>query len=294
MKVAVVGAAGKVGSAIAYSLIGKVDQLCLVDIVKDKVEGEALDIKHAMPSVEVFFGEKISDTPSCDVVIVPAGFPRTPDMKSRMDLVEKNAPILKGVVEQVATTSPKAILIIVSNPMDIMTYLAYKVSGFPSSRVIGMGGTLDSRRLRVVLSKYAGGPADAIAIGEHGEHAVPLLSQAKVNGKTISADFIAKNRERILSELIQAPREVILKKGGTWWAPAQATLDIVGAIVNKPAVLPCSVLHRNVCMGLPVRIGKSGVEKVEIPAMDSWERQKFEECFTYLDEPCRWVDKWLG
>ena len=294
MRIGVIGAAGRVGSSIAYSLIDRADELVLVDIAKDKVEGEFFDISQAADGKSVLsWGADPSDAQDCDIVVIPAGFPRTPEMKTRLALTEKNAPIIKDVVEKIAESSPKSLLIMISNPMDIMTYLALKVSGFGTSRVIGMGGTLDSRRLRWVLSKYFKQKVDAITIGEHGENMIPLLSQAKIGGKPLEKKFIEENRGKILEEVKESGSIIIKNKGGTWWGPAQATMDIFDAIIDGPKKIPVSVFYKNVCVGLPVEVGKKGVGKVAEPEMDDWEAARFSECLNSLGENCHWVDQWL-
>jgi malate/lactate dehydrogenase len=293
MRVGIIGAAGKVGSSIAYSLVNKVDELVLVDIAKEKVEGEYLDLGQASDNTKLSWGVDSSDAKKCDVVIIPAGFPRTPDMKTRMDLLKKNAPILKDIVEKVSNCSPKSILVIISNPVDVMTYLSLKVSGFESSRVIGMGGTLDSRRFKWVLSQHLPGKINAITIGEHGDSMIPLLSQVKIDGKSIAREFIEKNRKKIVQEVRQASMKIIHTKGGTWWCPAQATLDVLDAILNGPKVIPVSVFYKNCCIGLPAEVGLKGVRKIIQPEMDPWESSQFKECVDSLNENCRWVDQWL-
>ncbi len=294
MKVGVIGAAGKVGSAVSYSLVGKVDELCLIDIVKDPVEGESVDMGHAADGrTKLSWGGDAAEAKGCDVVVIPSGFPRTPDMKTRMDLVQKNAPIVKDVVTKVVQNSPKAILIIITNPMDVMSYLAYKVSGFDASRVIGMGGTLDSRRLRYALTKRFGQKADAITIGEHGDGMIPVLSQARIGGKPIDKAYVDQNREAIIAEVKGFGPFLIQKKGGTWWGPAQSTVDIIDAIQNGPKTIPVSTLYQDVYVGLPAEIGRKGVMKAAPPAMDSWEKTRFDACVKGLAENCRWVDQWL-
>lgn len=295
MKVGVIGAAGKVGSSIAYSLIGKVEELVLIDIAKDPVEGEFLDMSQAADEKTKFsWAVDPSDAQDCDIIIIPAGFPRTPDMKTRMDLVKKNAPIIKEVVQKISKSSPNSILIVISNPMDIMTYLSLKVSGFEPSRVIGMGGTLDSRRLRWVLSKYfPNQKIDAVTIGEHGENMIPLLSQAKAGGKLLDKKFVEENREKIVKEVKDFGATIIQKKGGTWWGPAQATLDVIDALTNGPKIIPVSVLYRGVCVGMLAEIGSKGVKRVIEPKMDVWETAQLNECIKNLSENCRWVDQWL-
>jgi malate dehydrogenase len=294
MRVGVIGAAGKVGSSISYSLIGKVDELMLVDIAKDRVKGEFFDLSQASDGrTKLSWGEDPSNAQDCDVVIIPAGFPRTPEMKTRMDLFKKNAPIVKSVVKKVAESSPNSVLIVISNPMDIMTYLALKVSGFNASKVMGMGSTLDSRRLRWVLSKYFNQKVDAITIGEHGEYMIPLLSQVKVGSNPLDKKFIEENRENIVREVKDLASNTIKRKGGTWWGPAKATMDIVDAIVNGPKKIPVSVFYKDVCVGLPAQVGRRGISNIFEPEMDSWESAKFNECLNKLNENCRWVDTWL-
>jgi len=272
-KVTVVGA-GNLGSCIAYEVAnrGIVDELVLIDIYKDLAEGNAADIQQSLAfrnNTEVYAGD-YQDANNSDIIVVTAGKPRTPDMKSRMDLLNVNAKIIRDVASNFNPLDGDFTLITLTNPMDLINYLMWKYTGFDRRRVIGSGGQLDSSRFRGVLSKRFGVPildVDAFVIGEHGENQVPVFSWVKVKGA--ERRFTEEEKIGIQRELRESALNVISKKGATIYAPANNTANMVQAILKDEKMLAaCSVVLegeyglRDVSIGVPVILGKGGAETV--------------------------------
>ncbi|HJV04953.1 MAG TPA: malate dehydrogenase, partial [Actinomycetota bacterium] len=213
------------------------------------------------------------DTAGSDVVVITAGLPRQPGM-SRMDLLGKNAGIMRDVAGRVRETSPEAIVIVVSNPLDEMTFLAAEVTGFPKERVMGMAGTLDSARLRYFIAAELGvspSAVEAMTLGSHGESMVPLPAQATVEGKPLRDLADEATLERLYQRTRDAGAEIVgyLKKGSAYYAPSASVAQMVNAIVgDTKEVLPACVWAtgqhgiRDVFVGLPARLGRGGVEEV--------------------------------
>src|SRR5438094_221040 len=277
MRVTVVGS-GFVGATTAMRVVQKgLADVVLIDIIEGLPQGIALDIKESSP-VEGFEPRitgtnDYADTAGSDVVVITAGLPRQPGM-SRMDLLEKNAGIVRGVVEQVRDGSPNAILIVVTNPLDEMTYLAAEVSGFPRQRVMGMAGVLDSARLRYFIAEELGESpqgVEAMTLGSHGESMVPLPRQATVNGKPLTELVDDGTLERLYQRTRDAGAEIValLKKGSAYYAPSASIAQMVNAIAGDTRdVLPvcawCTGQYGidGVYVGVPARLGAAGVEKI--------------------------------
>jgi len=252
-------------------------EVVLVDIIDGLPQGIALDIRESSP-VEGFEPRitgtnDYADTAGSDVVVVTAGLPRQPGM-SRMDLLEKNAGIVRGVVEQVRDGSPDAIVIVVTNPLDEMTYLAAEVSGFPRERVMGMAGVLDSARLRSFIAEELGvspQAVEAMTLGSHGEAMVPLPGQATVSGKPLTELVDEETLERLYQRTRDAGAEIValLKKGSAYYAPSASIAQMVNAIAGDTKdVLPvcawCTGQYGidGVYVGVPARLGAAGVEEI--------------------------------
>ena len=278
MRVTVVGS-GFVGATTAMRLVQKgiVGEVVMIDIVEGLPQGLALDMRESAP-VEGFEPSisgtnDYADTAGSDVVVITAGLPRQPGM-SRMDLLGKNAGIMRQVATQVREHSPDAIVIVVSNPLDEMTYLAAEVTGFPKERVMGMAGVLDSARLRYFIAEKLGvspSSVEAITLGSHGESMVPLPRHATVQGKPL-AELVD---EGALEELFQRTRDggaeivALLKKGSAYYAPSASVAQMVHAIADDTKeVLPVCAWTTGqygidgVYVGVPVRLGRGGVEEV--------------------------------
>jgi malate dehydrogenase len=278
MKVTVVGS-GFVGATTTMRIAqkGLADEVVMVDIVEGLPQGLALDMNQSAP-IEGFEPvvrgtNDYADTAASDVVVITAGLPRQPGM-SRMDLLEKNAGIMREVAGRVRDTSPGAVVVVVSNPLDEMTFLAAEVTGFPRERVIGMAGTLDSSRLRYFIAAELGvSPlaVDALTLGSHGESMVPLPGQATVEGKPLRDLVDDRTLERLFQRTRDAGAEIVqyLKKGSAYYAPSAAVAQMVNAIVGDTGeVLPACVWATgqygisDVFVGLPARLGRGGVTEI--------------------------------
>jgi malate dehydrogenase len=278
MKVTVVGS-GFVGATTAMRVAqkGLADEVVMVDIVEGMPQGLALDMNQSSP-IESFEPvlrgtNDYGDTAASDVVVITAGLPRQPGM-SRMDLLEKNAGIMRQVAVQVRDTSPEAIVIVVSNPLDEMTFLAAEVTGFARQRVMGMAGTLDSARLRYFIAAELGvspSSVEAMTLGSHGESMVPLPGQATVEGKPLRDLVDDETLERLYARTRDAGAEIVgyLKKGSAYYAPSAAVAQMVNAIVGDTKdVLPvcgwCTGEYgvSEVYVGVPARLGREGIEEI--------------------------------
>lgn len=278
MQVTVVGA-GFVGATTAMRVVQKgLADVVLIDIVEDLPQGIALDMRESAP-VEGFEPGIVGtndykDTTGSDIIVITAGLPRKPGM-SRMDLLEKNAAIMRDVVSHTVKGSPNAIIIVVTNPLDEMTFLASEVSHLPKNRVMGMAGVLDSSRLRYFIAEKLGvSPltVEAVALGSHGESMVPLPRHATVGGKPLT-DLVD---EATLEQLFQRTRDggaeivALLKKGSAYYAPSASIAQMVNAIAgDTKEVLPvcawCAGEYGidGVYVGVPARLGREGVEGIE-------------------------------
>jgi malate dehydrogenase len=278
MKVTVVGS-GFVGATTTMRVAqkGLADEVVMVDIVEGLPQGLALDMNQSSP-VEGFEPvvrgtNDYGDTAGSDVVVITAGLPRQPGM-SRMDLLGKNAGIMRGVAGQIKDTSPDAIVIVVSNPLDEMTFLASEVLGFPKERVMGMAGTLDSARLRYFIAAELGvspSSVEAITLGSHGDAMVPLPGQATVDGKPLRDLVDDATLERLYERTSNAGAEIVgyLKKGSAYYAPSASVAQMVNAIAGdtKEALPTCAWCTgqygiSDVYVGVPAKLGKGGVEEI--------------------------------
>jgi malate dehydrogenase len=277
MRATVVGS-GFVGQSTAMRLLERgLAEVILIDIVEGLPQALALDMKQSAPVVgfepNIVGTNDYADTAGSDIVIVTAGFPRQPGM-SRMDLLGKNAGVVRGVVEQVAPGSPDAIVIIVTNPLDEMTYLAADASGFPKERVMGMAGVLDSGRLRYFIGEELGvSPlvVRAMTLGSHGESMVPLPRQATVDGTPLADLVDEETLERLYARTRDAGAEIValLKKGSAYYAPSASVAAMVEAIAGGSSE-PLSVCAwctgqygiDGVYVGVPARLSRRGVEEI--------------------------------
>lgn len=276
-KITIVGA-GFVGATAAHwAAIKELGDICLVDIVEGMPQGKALDLLEASP-VEGFDAQIIgtndyADTANSDVVIITAGLPRKPGM-SRDDLLFKNAEIVKNVTEQIAKYSPNAYLIVVSNPLDAMVYVAYKVSGFPTNRVMGMAGVLDAARFRTFIAMEVGVSVEdvtAFVLGGHGDTMVPLPRYSTVGGIPITDILSPEKIEALVERTRNGGAEIVnlLKTGSAFFAPSASAVAMAEAIIkDKKRLMPCAAYcdkEYNVggyFVGVPVILGGNGVEKV--------------------------------
>jgi malate dehydrogenase len=277
MKTTVVGS-GFVGQTAAMRLLEKgLGDVVLIDIIEGKPQGLALDLKEAAPvegyEPTIVGTNDYADTAGSDVVVITAGFPRKPGM-SRMDLLGKNAAIISDVIAKVTAGSPNAILIVVSNPLDEMTFLAAEKSGFPRQRVVGMAGILDSARLRYFIAEELGVSTtgvEAMTLGSHGEAMVALPRHATVNGKPLPELVDEQTLERLFQRTRDGGAEIValLGTGSAYYAPSASVVAMVEAIAkDSKAVLPVCAWTtgeygiREVYVGVPARMGRGGVEEI--------------------------------
>jgi malate dehydrogenase len=286
VRVTVVGS-GFVGATTAMRVAqrGLADQVLMVDIVEGLPQGLSLDLNQSSPiegfEPVVLGTNEYADTAGSDVVVITAGLPRQPGM-SRMDLLDKNAGIMREVAGNVRDTSPDAVVVVVSNPLDEMTYLASEITSFPKERVMGMAGTLDSARLRYFIADELGvspSKVEAMTLGSHGEAMVPLPGKATVDGRPLRELVDEETLESLYRRTQDAGAEIVgyLKKGSAYYAPSAAVAQMVNAIVGDtkdilPACAWCSGQYgiSNVYVGVPARLGRGGVEEiVELALSDS-------------------------
>jgi malate dehydrogenase len=278
MKITIVGS-GFVGQTTAMRVLekGLADEVVLTDIVEGLPQGLALDLKESSP-IERFEPHIVgtndyADAAGSDVVVITAGFPRQPGM-SRMDLLGKNAGIMQDVIDKIAPSSPDAIIIVVTNPLDEMTYLAADASGFPKERVMGMAGVLDSARLRFFIAEELGvSPlvVEAITLGSHGDAMVALPRHATVDGKPLPELVDQPTLDRLFQRTRDGGAEIValLKKGSAYYAPSASITQMVAAIANDThEVLPICAWATgqygisDVYVGVPAKLGRGGVEEI--------------------------------
>ena len=279
--VTVIGA-GQVGSTTAHLIaLKQLAHVTLIDVVDGLAQGKALDISKAAP-VEGF-GLSVQGTTDYGamagsrLVVITAGLARKPGM-SREDLLAANAGIVGPIAERIAKTAPEAVVIVVTNPLDLMVALTLSRSGFPRRRVMGMAGVLDSARLRAFIAqRLSVPPADvqAMVLGSHGDLMVPVISSITVKGQPVATQLLASELAAILQRTKDGGAEVValLKQGSAFYAPASGVVEMAGAILqDRHAVLPvCASLDgeyglRDVCIGVPAQLGAGGIERVvELP-----------------------------
>lgn len=280
-KVTVVGA-GFVGATAAQRIVEKdLADVVLIDIVEGLPQGKALDMMESAPvegfSSKILGTNKYEDTAGSAVIVITAGLARKPGM-SRDDLLFKNAEIVGGIVTECAKYSPEAILVIVTNPLDVMTWLAQKKTGFPVERVVGMAGELDSARYSYFIAEKLGcKPADvkAVVLGGHGDQMVPVPQLTKVKGKPLTRLLDPATIEAINQRTRDGGAEIVklLKTGSAYYAPSSSAVKMVRAILkNTGEVIPACVYLtgqyglKDVYCGVPAKLGREGVKKImELP-----------------------------
>jgi malate dehydrogenase len=301
-KVTVVGA-GNVGSNTARRIAEDdlADGVVMIDIVEGLPQGLALDISQSAP-IEGFEARVVgtndyADTAGSDVVVITAGLPRQPGM-SRMDLLEKNAEIVSGVTKQIAEHSPDSIIIVVSNPLDEMTYLASVVSGFAKERVMGMAGVLDSSRLRYFIAEKLDVPptsVEAITLGSHGEQMVALPRHATVQGKPLPELVDEQTLEELFARTRDAGAEIVgyLKKGSAFYAPSSSVSAMVNSILadaneTHPTCAWTTGQYgiSDVYLGVPAKLGRGGVTEIVELDLNDDEMTKLREAAEAIRGKC--------
>ena len=284
-KAAIIGC-GFVGTSIAFSLVQKgiFSELVLIDANEKKAEGEAMDLSHGLPftkPMEIRAGS-YEDIADCAMIIITAGANQKPG-ETRLDLVHKNVEIYKSIITKIVEKNQEATLLIVSNPVDIMTYVALKLSGYPRHKVIGSGTVLDTARLKYLLSRHLDVDSRSIhafIIGEHGDSELAVWSAANVSGIPLNHfcelrgyfDHM-ESMDRIYQSVRDSAYEIIEKKGATYYGVAMAVCRIAESVIrNEHSIMPISVyldglygLH-DICLSIPTVVGQEGAEKVlDIP-----------------------------
>lgn len=306
-KVVIVGA-GAVGSTFAYALAQKslADEIALIDVNREYAEGQVLDLAHGLPyypSVEIYAGEK-DDYADAHVIVITAGAKQSPG-ESRLNLLQKNTRIIEGIIDDIVSQNSQAIVLVASNPVDILTYVALKRSGWAKNRVIGSGTVLDSARFRYLLSQHCNvdvGNVHAYILGEHGDTEFAAWSMTHVGGVPIDeycpmcdrCDDWGTQREEIVKRVRESAYHIINYKGATYFAIGMALTRIVGTILqDQHSVLTVSTLLEgeydinNVCLGIPCVVGKDGVQQVIIANLTEDEQVLLQISARTLDSALR-------
>lgn len=289
-KVGIVGA-GAVGSTAAYtlSMMGTCHEIILYDIAEGVAKGKAIDMSqaayYAPQGTIITAAETPSDIKDCDIVVVTAGIPRKGDM-TRADLLMINAKITKQVVENIKENSPEAIIICVSNPLDVMTYVTKQITGWESNRIIGLAGALDGSRMAYQIQKLTGFSAKqtgSLVIGDHGEYMIPLPQKISVGDIPLTELISQSEMEGIIERTKKGGAEIVSYLGTSgYYGPGRAIAHMVEAILNdsKIIVSSCTILngeygYSDVAVGVPVVLGANGVEKIIEMELDEATREKF-------------------
>jgi malate dehydrogenase len=308
-KITIIGA-GNVGGTTAQRLVEKdlAEELVLLDINKELAMGKALDLAQSAPiygyDTQIHGTDNYADIEGSDLVVITSGVPRKPGM-SRDDLLSTNVKIVKGVAEQVAARAPEAVVIVVSNPLDAMTYVTFKMTRFPRARVIGMAGVLDSARMATFIARelrVSIQTVRAIVMGGHGDSMVPLPRHTTVGGVSVT-ELIAKDR---LDAIVQRTRDggaeivKLLKTGSAYFAPSAAIVEMVEAIFkDKKKILPCAALCQgeygiqDLFVGVPAKLGNGGMEAIVELELTSEETSGLRKSADAVKELCAIVDRMI-
>jgi L-lactate dehydrogenase len=296
VRVAIVGT-GNVGSTFAYALLlnGLAAEIVLIDANRAKAEGEAMDLNHAMPfahPTRIWAGD-YSDCAGAAVTVLAAGAGQKPG-QSRLDCIQANARVWREIVPQIARQNPRGILLVATNPVDVLTYAAWKLSGLPSKRVLGSGTILDTARFRFLLSQHFGVDARSVhayIIGEHGDSEVPAWSLANIAGMRLpeycranGLTYDSQEMNRIFESTRDAAYQIIGRKGATYYAVAAGLLRIAQSILrHENTVLSVSSLMdgycgiRDVCLSLPTVVDGGGVQRVLRLELDETEASRLRQ-----------------
>lgn len=288
-KVTIIGS-GQVGATATYYIAERgLADVVMTDIVEGMPQAKATDAMHCGPlrnyDVDIKGTNDLADIAGSGVVVITAGLPRKPGM-SREDLLNTNAKIVAGVSEQIALHAPNAVVIVVTNPLDIMTYVAWKVTGFGIKRVMGMAGVLDSTRFRTFIAEELSvSPQDvtALVLGGHGDEMVPLPEYSVVRGIPVTELIAPERLEEIINRTRGGGGEIVklLKTGSAFYGPAASITEMVECIIrDNHRILPVAAYLRGeygikgYFVGVPAMLGRNGVEKIyEIPIGDTWQEQ---------------------
>jgi len=305
-KVGIIGA-GAVGATAAYSLamMGTCKEIVLFDIAEGVAKGKAIDIAQAthyapQPTI-VKAAESPADVKECDIVVITAGVPRKGDM-TREDLLMINAKIIKSVTEDVMKYSPNAIIVSVSNPLDVMTYAISRITGWESNRIIGLAGALDGSRMAYQIYQklgYGAGQTGALVIGDHGQNMIPLPHKVHVGDVPVTDLLNDEEFQEIIERTKNGGAEIVSHLGTSgYYGPGRAIAHMVEAILNdSKTVVSCSVLlngeygYKNVTVGVPVVLGKNGVEEIIQMTLGTKTREKFKVSVNSIQEGIAVLEK---
>lgn len=308
MKISIIGA-GFVGATTAHWLALKdFDEIVLCDKIADMAKGKAFDLLQAMPitgSTSKIFGTgDFSDTKNSDLVVITAGIARKPGM-SRDELLAINVKITKEVSENVAKTSPNAVIIVVTNPLDAMVYAAWKITGFLAKRVLGMAGILDSARMRTFIAEALnvyGKDVNAMVLGGHGDTMVPLMRLCEVNGTPVAQLLPKEKIDEIVARTQNGGAEIVqlLQAGSAYYAPSAAVAEMAEAILkDQKKILPCAAYLdgeygvKGLFIGVPAVLGRDGVEKIVEFELNADEKAQFQRTVEHVKVLCAETEKYL-
>ena len=304
-KISIIGA-GNVGASAAYRALElNLSDVVLLDIVEGLPQGKALDLTQMLSvsgsSSKIIGTNDYSDTKNSDLVIITSGLPRKPGM-CRDDLVSTNTKIIKEVTEQVVKNSPNTILIVVTNPLDAMTYVAYQVSSLPKERVLGMAGVLDTARFKAFLAMELGIAAsniNALVLGGHGDDMVPLKDYTSVSGVPISQLIDNKKLNEIIQRTRDGGAEIVklLKTGSAFYAPGVSAIEMAESILkDQNKLLPTCVYAngeygiKDQFLGLPVILSSKGVEKIVEVSLSDDEQNELNTSASHVKDLCNLID----
>ena len=290
-KISLIGA-GQIGGTLAHLIsLKEIADVVLFDVVEGAAKGKALDISQSNSvdgsNTEIIGSSKYEDIKNSDVVIITAGVPRKPGM-TRDDLLGTNLKIIKQVAEGIKKNSPNAFVICITNPLDVMVMALQIYSGLPSNKVVGMAGVLDTSRFRYFLSKELKVPVkniESIVLGGHGDTMVPMPNHTKVNGKLLREVIQKEKLDKIIDRTRKGAAEIIkfLEKGSAFYAPAAAGVEMAESYIkNLKKILPCAAYlngeygYKGIYAGVPVVVGKNGIEKIIEIELDNVEKNNFD------------------
>ena len=288
-KVAIIGA-GFVGSTAAYALLidNAASEIALIDVNKEKAQGEAMDLQHGLqfkPNTKITFGSSYELCKGAEIVVITAGAHQKPG-ETRIDLVRKNSSIFREMIPQITKNNKDCILLVVSNPLDVLTYLTLKYSKFPKSKVLGSGTILDTSRFRYLLGQHfevSPNSVHAYIMGEHGDSSFPVWSTANIAGVNLKyfRKYNKKSMDKIYAETKNAAYEVIARKGATYYAIGLGITKIVKSVLsNQNEVLALSSYLDNyhgvsdVCLSVPTIVNRSGIKEQIVMPLNSLEKKQ--------------------
>ena len=307
-KITIIGA-GNVGASLAQQILAqRLGDVVLLDIDGDLARGKAFDLNQSGPVLGysgcVLGTSDYPDTAGSEIIVITSGSPRKPGM-SRDDLLKINFEIIRTVTNKAVAVSPEAMIIVVTNPLDAMTYTALKVSGFPKHRVAGMAGMLDSSRLRYFIAeelKVSAQAVEAMVLGGHGDEMVPCLPLTRMAGVPVAKLLSSEKLEKIITRTRHGGGEIVklLRSGSAYYAPAASAAGMVAAVLrDEKAVMPCAAWlmgeygHKDVFLGVPVILGRRGVERIVEIELEQKDEQALRRSAEAVRELCHQIDGWL-